>query len=71
MGHIKIRYAGKSYPADEYETIETLKTKVLNLTPEAMLVNEDGRLLSNREQVKDCLKDGECVMPLVRPEYGV
>lgn len=75
MGHIRIVYDGKSYVVDEDETIKTLKTKVLNLAPETMLVSETSigtqRPLKDDQRISESgLKDGEVVMPLVIPEYG-
>ena len=71
MGHIKIWYDGKSYPVDENETVRTLKTKILNLPPEMMLMDEKCRLLKDKKRVRETsLRDGQAVMPVVKPRYG-
>lgn len=71
MGHMKIWYDGKHYPVDENETIRTLKTKVLNLPPEMMLIDEKCRLLNDKKRVSETsLRDGQAVMPIVKPRYG-
>jgi len=71
MAHIKIWYNGKSFTVDENETIESLKTRILNLPPEMLLMDEKCRLLNDKKRVREAgLKDGEAVMPIVRPEYG-
>ncbi len=71
MGHIKIWYNGKSYTVDENETVESLKTRILNLPPEMMLIDERCQLLNDKKRIGESgLKDGEAVMPVVRPEYG-
>lgn len=71
MAHIKIWYNGKSFTVDENETIESLKTRILNIPPEMLLMDEKCRLLNDKKRVREAgLKDGEAVMPIVRPEYG-
>ena len=71
MGHMKIWYNGKRYAVDENETIRTLKTKVLNLPPEMMLMDEKCRLLKDKKRVRETgLRDGQAVMPVVKPRYG-
>jgi hypothetical protein len=56
---------------DENETVHTLKTKVLNLSPEMMLMDEKCRLLNDKKRVSETgLRDGQAVMPVVRPRYG-
>lgn len=71
MGHIKIWYDGKRYPVDENETVRTLKTKILNLPPEMMLMDEKCRLLNDKKRVRETgLRDGQAVMPVVKPRYG-
>lgn len=71
MGHMKIWYNGKRYAVDENETIRTLKTQVLNLPPEMMLMDEKCRLLKDKKRVRETgLRDGQAVMPVVRPRYG-
>lgn len=71
MGHIKVWYDGKRYAVDENETIRTLKTKVLNLAPEMMLMDENCRLLNDKKRVREAgLRDGEAVLPVVKPRYG-
>lgn len=71
MGHIRVWYDGKKYPVDENNTIRTLKTKVLNLPPEMMLMDENCRLLNDKKRVREAgLRDGEAVMPIVKPRYG-
>ena len=71
MGHIKIWCNGKRYPVDENETVRTLKTKVLNLPPEMLLMDEECRLLKDKKRVRETgLRDGQAVMPVVKPRYG-
>ena len=71
IGHIKVWYDGKSYAIDENETIRILKTKTLNLPPEMMLMDEKCRLLNDKKSVREAgLRDGQAVMPVVRPRYG-
>jgi hypothetical protein len=71
MGHMKIWYDGKSYSVDENETIGTLKTKVLNLPPEMMLMDEKCKLLNDKKSAREAgLANGQAVMPVVRPRYG-
>lgn len=71
MGHMKIWYDGKRYPVDENETIGTLKTKILNLPPEMMLMDEKCRLLNDKKRVRETdLRDGQAIMPVVKPRYG-
>jgi hypothetical protein len=71
MGHIKVCYDGKHYSIDENETVSTLKTKVLNLPPEMILVDEGCKILKNDRKIRETgLRDGEVVMPLVNPGYG-
>lgn len=71
MGHMKIWYDGKRYTVDENETVKTLKTKILNLPPEMMLMDENCRLLKDKKRVRETgLRNGQAVMPVVRPRYG-
>lgn len=71
MGHMKIWCNGKRYAVDENETIRTLKTKILNLPPEMMLMDEKCRLLKDKKRVRESgLIDGQAVMPVVKPRYG-
>lgn len=68
---MKIWYDGKSYSVDENETIGTMKTKVLNLPPETMLIDEKCRILDDKKSARQAgLADGQGVTPVVRPEYG-
>ena len=71
MGHIRLLYNGKRYTVDENDTVRTLKTKILNLAPEMMLMDESSRLLKDKKKVREAgLRDGEAVMPIVKPRYG-
>jgi hypothetical protein len=68
---MKIWFDGKSYSVDENETIGTMKTKVLNLPPEMMLIDEKCRLLDDKKSARQAgLADGEAVTSIVKPEYG-
>lgn len=69
MGTIKVRHAGQDYAVDEEETGADLKRK-LNISPEFMVVNNEGEQVRDNQKVGEVLRDGDAVMPLVQPRYG-